>query len=632
MTGPEQKTAFSPLSRTFVLRVVAASLFVAFLSCLAFGAYLYRLEQKKVQDEFTNIETSFRRVLTQSAWTANVELLKSMAEGIAGRRHISHVRLTLDGMDTITAGSMPPDVIAEKEFELVRTSADTTFHLGTVRLSAGPEEILSQLRQTLIVILLVQIASAGLAALLISSSFRRTVASRLQLITSFVAAIDLSRLDTPLKIPTAGRRLDEIDTLAAGVDSMRRTLRDQMSERTRTEAALALAKKDAEAASLAKSEFLANMSHEIRTPINGIMGMLQVLQLTELDAEQQDYAATGIQSCKRLVRLLSDLLDLSRVEAGKMELYLSPMDLHEELRQTVELFTPYARNNGLDLSLVMDRHTPGHVVGDEARLQQVLTNLVGNALKFTPAGGSVVIKADALTPLRKGQCRVLFSVCDTGIGIPEDRQDDLFKPFSQVSNGYTKHHQGAGLGLAICKRIVALMGGSITFVSEPGKGTCFHFGLSFDLATAIPEYVPVAESSSEQMLAGLHVLLVEDDLVSSVAARSLLMKLGATVMLAGDGLQALEILRAQGARPFDLVLMDVQLPVMDGVEATKAIRKGDAGERVRGVPIIALTAYCMERDRETFSSAGMTGFIGKPIDLGNLLQAIRGIAGGEAGS
>ncbi len=627
MAEPVQHNTVSSLSRTFVLRVVAASFFVAFLACLAFGGYQYRLAQETVREEFENIEHSLKRALTQSAWTANVELLKAQAEGIVGRGHISHVRLSLDGMETITAGAMPREVIAEKEFELVQQAGNDTYRLGSVHLSAGPEAMLTQLRQTMIVIILVQITSACLSALLISSSFRRSVARRLELITSFVGAIELSRLETPLVIPSAGPKRDEIDALASGVNAMRMTLRDQMAERTRVEDALAEAKSEAEAASLAKSEFLANMSHEIRTPINGIMGMLQVLQLTGLNGEQTDYAATGIQSCKRLVRLLSDLLDLSRIEAGKMELYRSPMHLHDVLRQTTELFAPYARNHGLDLNFDMDPAIPACVMGDEARLQQVLTNLVGNALKFTHTG-SVTLEAHALSPLCEKQCRVLFSICDTGIGIPEDRQHDLFKPFSQINNGYTRHYQGAGLGLAICKRLVSLMGGGVSFVSEPGNGTCFHFSLSFDYAETPTKRLSESELAPDQRLAGTHILLVEDDLVSFVAAKGLLAKLGASVRHAEDGRQAIEALRHASTHPFDLVLMDIQLPVMDGVEATRAIRNGEAGHENRDIPIIAMTAYCMASDRDAFTSAGMNGFISKPVEIGNLLQVIQRFSDG----
>jgi PAS domain S-box-containing protein len=387
-------------------------------------------------------------------------------------------------------------------------------------------------------------------------------------------------------------------------------------ERKEMELEIIKAKEAAEAASRAKSEFLANMSHEIRTPLNGIMGMLQLLENTAHDQEQRQFCTMAMQSTNRLTRLLSDILDLSRIEAGKMDIRREPFNFRQALQQTMDLFMPIAVQSGLALELHVDSRIPAIVTGDPLRLQQVLTNLVGNSFKFTQQG-RISLEAYLLPSMKEGQTRVFFTISDTGCGIADDSLGSLFQPFTQATQGYTRSQQGAGLGLTICKNLVALMGGSMAIESEVGVGTSLHFCATFGILRedapqdwAKPQ--PLAKEASGR------ILLVEDDAVTQFAIRKLLEKSGFSVTCVWNGQEALDHLMAED---FDCILMDIQMPVMDGVEATQRIRSSLAPGKAN-IPIIALTSYSMDGDQEKFLAAGMDAYLSKPVHLADLSQTI----------
>jgi PAS domain S-box-containing protein len=377
------------------------------------------------------------------------------------------------------------------------------------------------------------------------------------------------------------------------------------------------AKEAAEAANRAKSEFLANMSHEIRTPVNGVMGMLQLMQTTSLSPEQAEYARMALEASRRLTRLMSDILDLSRIEAGKLTLASEDMGIAETMLSVEQLFQVAAAQKGVALRFHTDIAIPSLLRGDAVRLQQVLNNLVGNALKFT-SFGAVEVSAQGLPVFRQGLFWVLFTVRDTGIGVSDEKLKDIFKPFTQGEGSYTRRFQGAGLGLAIVKQLVTLMGGSGAVESEENVGTTFSISIPFKQAVSA-ESARCVEAPAPVAPKGRRVLLVEDDLVSQQAAALQLRKRGYVVDIAEHGREALESLRR---RSCDVVVLDIQMPVMDGVEAAKAIRNGQAGQVNADIPIVAMTAYAMSGDREKFLDAGMDGYVAKPVDMDALIGAV----------
>ncbi len=393
-----------------------------------------------------------------------------------------------------------------------------------------------------------------------------------------------------------------------------------ITSRRRSEIDMRKAKEAAELANTTKSEFLANMSHEIRTPLNGVLGMLQLMEMTPLDDEQKEYVFGAIKSTQRLTHLLSDILDLSRMEAGKLVVDETEFDIKSQKDSVVELFSLEARKKGLYLDFVIDEKLPAVLIGDGARLRQVLFNLVGNSIKFTKKG-YVRVEASLISLEKSASCKVLFTVKDTGIGIPDDRLKNMFDPFVQGEDTYIRNFQGAGLGLSIVHRLIALMNGEMSVDNSISAGTTFYFSLPFKVPKTKSEdsLKPFSVVVMENMQHP-RILLAEDDAVAALIIRRILGKLGYTVTAAGNGKQAVSLLSDQD---FDLILMDVQMPLMDGVETTKAIRNSAALGLKSKIPIIAMTAYAMTGDREKIIAAGVDDYIAKPVERAVLTEVIQ---------
>jgi PAS domain S-box-containing protein len=379
-----------------------------------------------------------------------------------------------------------------------------------------------------------------------------------------------------------------------------------ITEKRKVENELLTAKKNAEEASNTKSEFLANMSHEIRTPMNGVLGMLQLLQTTSLDDEQSNYVRTAMSSSTRLSRLLSDILDISKIEAGQLTIMPEPFDSGELKDSILDIFQFTAERNNVDLQVYLDPAVPLRLVGDVARLRQILFNLIGNALKFTHHGR--VTTSISLAHRRGRQARLVLSVADTGSGIPDAMQDKVFDSFTQVEGSLSRRHGGVGLGLSIVKRLARLMDADMTIVSEKGAGTEICLSVPISLADGRRETTDQTDCPD---LPPLRFLLAEDDPVNQLAITAMLEKRGHSVACAHNGLQVLELVTVSA---FDVVLMDVQMPEMDGIEATRHIRLLPEFSCVRDIPIIALTACAMNGDRERFLAAGMNEYLAKPVD------------------
>jgi len=401
-----------------------------------------------------------------------------------------------------------------------------------------------------------------------------------------------------------------------------------ITERKLAEEALRRARDEAQAGNRAKSEFLANMSHEIRTPMAGVLGMIDLVLATGITPQQKEYLETARDSADSLLVLLNEILDLSKIEARRLELAPVAFSIRQSVEGAVRLFAVRAQEKGLALTSAVDEDVPDMLVGDPLRIRQILLNLVGNAIKFTDAG-SVGVRA--MVQSRTGSTTLLrVEVTDTGIGIPPGKHELVFDRFRQADGSMSRRHLGSGLGLTISAHLVDLMGGGIGLRSEEGHGSTFFFTVPLELATVDEEghYAgsePSAMLSASQPSApvhGLRILLAEDNAVNQKLAALLLRREGHDVTVVGDGDAAV---RAVAQSSFDVVLMDLQMPEIDGFEATAAIRAAERGTG-RHLRIVALTAHAMKEDRDRCLKAGMDDYLTKPIDPARLRSALVGLA------
>ena len=624
MTLPLAKQVRQPLGISFEERIATAAMITALgvllAACLVFSLTQWQAEARLSREART----------TEAQLIAN-EIARPLSEG-----NLAAVRQTLAGVSSVEGVRrvviMNPQgkplittTASRLQFKASETTTDTTVPipaggqravLGTLTLTATVATTNDLLARYASVFGSLFFVAAGGALFLSRWVARRAVEPviRLSHVMEDVAASG----DFQRRVTDSGD--DEFAKLSRSFNALLHQLHVNDSDLRRTLAQLVEAKNTAEAANTAKSQFLANMSHEIRTPLNGVITMAEIMAAGDLSAPQRQKLDVVRNSSAALLLILNDLLDLSKIEAGHVELLIEDQDLSGLLREMHDSYGPMLRQKGLEPILSVPEDLSGHWRIDAYRLRQVISNLMSNALKFT-AQGSITLGGQVNWP-SPDEAIVTLTVSDTGIGIPRDKIDRLFEKFVQVDGSTTRQYGGTGLGLAICRELVSMMGGKIWIESVEGEGSTFYVQLPLTRSLSAPLPAPKPKPTSAVTHSPhprLKILAAEDVRANQMVLQAALEHRNIDLTLVDNGAQALE---AVGLERFDLILMDIQMPVMDGLAATRAIRNKERLSGLAPTPIIALSANAMDYQIASYREAGCDDYIAKPIDLARLANAI----------